>query len=848
MEDHTFDLEDDVTQHGHGQSSQHDHGGQHGHDDDVNHIVAAEAVLASLREVINGPNPPPSHVQSQLNNDQNQHAGLSASTATVQQNSQTLNNFGQPTSTITEETSSTTPSLPQPNPVIPIIEKGLTSLIEQIASNRNILDELNSPNAIQNLAKNLKALGEGNKKELDIIEDIKERLKATENGNGLISAYLDPEVSPFVLRTEYESMKSRYNALLVSSKSTGGKKEKKGKAVKHQPSENQPTSEPQAEQPRKEAENGQNSQLGGLEGRKKRSIRVEHLIHQMANRRLGVAYPVANFMSNGTRDLPDPTSIPPKAEESVNGVDEFRPDFRADVAAPGVRAFVDQVIEDCVESWQVSLGDDEPEVDRERITAAVNIYWARLCKRYDEQQHRERGELHRDELSRRKQNTYRRQQSLLARRFAAFDSSPLNVCKLRALYRTLLTIDFAAPTTDSPDPKREYTEEEWKAYRKLTCGERASEAHEVIDQFWLSPMARQLLTILDVYSADMNARARKKGRPKQPNPTFHLPFHLWERSTLPLLRPKDASGLPVSGAPGIVLYKFHVDEKVQQENTEWAKGLYDNPPIPDDDSNLPNLSDVMSMGIYASLKPLLKEAKEKANPRILSKEEVEDINNKEISTEEPMELDQSILDPATLSIGVGLGEGTNNNNSDYATLLALNRLTAAANPGGDETPNSSSNTSPVPLPQTPGSTSTSNAINNLANPFSHSTSNPLAGLSGITEHVLGPSFGSSIRARKLGKRSVSEFPGGAATPVPKRIKKDLSSNNLGSPSNSINNTNSIIADEFVQEHNEHELNDINSDILQHHQEQQQQQDEDDEDEDNVVNEEVQGDADFLNAL
>jgi hypothetical protein len=76
-----------------------------------------------------------------------------------------------------------------------------------------------------------------------------------------------------------------------------------------------------------------------------------------------------------------------------------------------------------------------------------------------------------------------RARQLLARRVAAFDQSPLNVCKLRALYRTLLTIDFAAPTNERPDPKRGYTEDEWFAYRRLSG---AKDGHEVVDQFWLS--------------------------------------------------------------------------------------------------------------------------------------------------------------------------------------------------------------------------------------------------------------------------------------------------------------------------------------------------------------------------
>lgn len=61
------------------------------------------------------------------------------------------------------------------------------------------------------------------------------------------------------------------------------------------------------------------------------------------------------------------------------------------------------------------------------------------------------------------------------------------------MYRSLLTIDFAARTDERPSPQREYTEDEWYAYRKLQYGSKAGEAHEVIDIFWLSPFVSQIL-------------------------------------------------------------------------------------------------------------------------------------------------------------------------------------------------------------------------------------------------------------------------------------------------------------------------------------------------------------------
>ncbi|OCF73509.1 hypothetical protein I204_05351 [Kwoniella mangroviensis CBS 8886] len=743
MEDHTFDLE-------------HDHlHAQVGHDD------ATQAVLASLRAaIIDPPHAAGDEVGGQVIvvEGEEELANADANAGLHQDDEDTMERYvhDQDEDEIVQDVNNQNPTQDTHTEhisqiLVSIIEKGLQSLSQQIKNDQSILDELNSPNAIQNLAKNLKILNENNKRNVNLIKNLSEQLKSyshndsIDTGDGddhqnLISAFTSTsaEQSPFVLRSEYDALKSRYEAL------ASGKKERKSRSSNKQSHYQQDNADPRLQSVKEVTQDGTGYASPGAEGRKKRSIKLEHLVHQKANRRLGVEYQVANFEAKGARELPAPNSDAPKAEDSISGVDEFRPDFKAELSSPSVKPFIDQVVQDCIEAWQSGVLGNEPDIDIDRITNSVHIYWTRLGKRYDEQLHRERGEVHRDEISRRKQNTYRRQQSLLARRLAAFDSSPLNVCKLRALYRTLLTIDFAAPTQDSPDPKREYTEEEWNAYRKLACGSRAAEAHEVIDQFWLSSMARQLLIILDVYSADMNARARKKGRPKQPNPTFHLPSRLWDKSTLPTIRPKDASGLPITGTPGIVLFKFHVDEQVQKDNPEWAKGLYDNPPIPDEDSSLPSLPEVMSMGIYTSFKSQLKEAKEKSNPKLMSAEEVEEMNNRIINPDDAIEIDQSMLDSTTLQNENGTPPTTG---GDYATLIALNKLNNLANSGSETAENPSTSA------------------------FTTSQHNPLGGLSGIGEHAIGPSPGSSMRARKLGKRSVSEVPGGAATPVPKRRRK-----------------------------------------------------------------------------
>ncbi|WVQ93692.1 hypothetical protein IAU59_000768 [Kwoniella sp. CBS 9459] len=835
--DHTFDLhtpEPDEHDHDqqHHQVHVHDHHQQQQHHVNENSVTshhvhaqshddnddAAEAVLASLRAVINDPHSAhsadnndthPSDPDADANSlldprlqDATAETDASTSVLTHQEQQQRVPSLqsGHAGGSV-NPVNANDDGASGPNIFVQAIEKALASLSEQIVVSQGILDDLNSPGAIQNLAQNLKALGEGSKKQLETIKTLSMLVKASEIGVGSSGDFIssiDPEISPIILRTEYDALKAQYDNLLASlpASKRGIHGPRKSRAPKPEAAAQGSASTSsrgngiQASDARfSQGEMG--AQAGGLEGRKKRSIKLEHLVHKMANRRLGVEYLVSNFESKGSKDLPDPSSEPPKAAESANGVDEFRPDFRGDINAGDVKPFVEQVIEDVMEAWSThGLHLEEPDVDRTRVEAAVHIYWTRLCKRYDEQLHRQRGEIHRDELSRRKQNTFRRQQSLLARRLAAFDSSPLASCKLRALYRTILTIDFAAPTQDSPDRSREYTEEQWNAYRKLACGSRANEAHEVIDQFWLSENVRSLLTILDLYSADMTARSRRKGRPKQPNPTFHLPPQLWDQRNLPTLRAKDANGLPISGAQGIVLFRFHVDESVQRENAEWAKGLYDNPPIPEEDAASPSLPEVMGMPIYAHLKPLVKEARERANPALLSDEEVEEINNRVITSDTAIEVDQSILDPSSLGVGVSVGGLDTSTDGEYMTFAALSRLTEpSGSPSTTPTGNAAS-ASPIGVDAIGGnglsiSTPTHSQLHShptlshqhtLTQPFSlpTQTANPLTGLSGIVEHTSGPSPGSSMRARKFGKRYASEIPGGAAQPVPKKKREIVS--------------------------------------------------------------------------
>lgn len=378
---------------------------------------------------------------------------------------------------------------------------------------------------------------------------------------------------------------------------------------------------------------------------------------------------------------------------------------------------------------------------------------------------------------------------LLARRQYAFDTSPLNLCKMRALYRNLLTIDYAAPTNEKPDPTRQYSDDEWHAYQKLTVGPRAHEAHEVVDIPWLSDTARALLNILDVYSADLSARQKRKGKPKTPAPTFHLPRPLWTpaASALPALRPKDADGLPVSDVAGLVIFRFAVSDEVARQFPSWAAGLYDNPPPSEDDAALPGLGEVLQSPVYAYLRPRIQREREKASPALMGDDEVQEALERAWVLQDEdgfgvgaagagaaggTELDQAVAatqellaQAAAAGAGAGVGGtgadpfGVNSNNAFLLSAhLGLPHLPQLAsllgNGGGMDGAGSGSVGSP-------GSASAS--ASGLA----------IAGLGGLgigaggtQRYPSGPAPGSSLRARKVGKRAAAgSVVEGAATPV-----------------------------------------------------------------------------------
>ena len=261
-------------------------------------------------------------------------------------------------------------------------------------------------------------------------------------------------------------------------------------------------------------------------------------------------------------------------------------------------------------------------------------------------------------------------------------------------------------------------------------------------RLWPLPddQVRALLNVLDVSATDQNNRVRRKGKPKTPAPTFHLPSELWNRATLPPLRQKDAEGLPVHGSQGLVLFKFHVDPAVIASNPEWAQGLYDTPPIPEDDISLPSLSEVLNSPAYSHLVPKVHAARASSQVTLMTPEQVAEINARPVEELSIGQLDEeTTLDLASAAAAAG--------NLDFLSATDgfgqpdSNDIGPSSPPGEGHAISISHDTTDLPplFPEGP---------------------------------PVGPAPGSSIRARKQAKRLASELPGGAAVPVPKRLRTD----------------------------------------------------------------------------
>ena len=87
----------------------------------------------------------------------------------------------------------------------------------------------------------------------------------------------------------------------------------------------------------------------------------------MANKRMGVEYNVSGFEVRGSGSLPNPDTPAPYPHQSANLIQEYRPDFRADIGHSSVQPFVHRVVDDVWELWQGGVGEGEPEMDRKKV-------------------------------------------------------------------------------------------------------------------------------------------------------------------------------------------------------------------------------------------------------------------------------------------------------------------------------------------------------------------------------------------------------------------------------------------------------------------------------------------------
>lgn len=228
---------------------------------------------------------------------------------------------------------------------------------------------------------------------------------------------------------------------------------------------------------------------------------------------------------------------------------------------------------------------------------------------------------------------------------------------------------------------------------------------------------------------------KRKGKPKGPAPGFHLPRELWDYSALPTLRPKDSEGLPVPGTQGLFLFRFQVDDKVVAENAMWAEGLYDNPPIPEGDALLPSLQEVMVSNAFQHLRPIVKHMREFCDVKQMTAEEIEAV------LAQP---DEEVV-PTITAVNDAMKNDIPSSDSVNDTLdLSLDTLVKMTE-----------NQYLVP----------GSLDSQLANLEATDTG---VGIGTPSKS----SLGTSVHARRMGKRTSLLPPGGAAMPVPKRFKAD----------------------------------------------------------------------------
>jgi hypothetical protein len=215
-----------------------------------------------------------------------------------------------------------------------------------------------------------------------------------------------------------------------------------------------------------------------------------------------------------------------------------------------------------------------------------------------------------------------------------------------------------------------------------------------------------------------------------------------------------------------VLFKFHIDERVQQEFPEWAADLYDNPPIPDEDKLLPELSDVMNANAFYHLRPKIKTAMDATVVQHMS---LEDVHAVLARTDGDILLPaEETPDAAAAAAAAAEADASFDlSSADFMSARGLESIVALASSqlmfASPAAPHSHPH---MPAPVTPLAAQHTHPLLPLNIDVAAPSASPTA--SGVP----GPSAGSSVRARRQAKRMMSEVPGGAATPVPRKRRRE----------------------------------------------------------------------------
>lgn len=191
------------------------------------------------------------------------------------------------------------------------------------------------------------------------------------------------------------------------------------------------------------------------------------------------------------------------------------------------------------------------------------------------------------------------------------------------------------------------------------------------------------------------------------------------------------------------MFNFHVHPDIINQYPEWAKGLYDDPPPDISDADLNSLSEILSGEGYESLVVRTKREKERQSAlRELGDIEIKEILSRTEDPPEDIEEDGELIIDVDSSI---IPTSTNGSMENYETIEEIGGMNLSGNIDESQEEIQSF------ISQEPADGSTKKKVKK--------------GKGGDIG-----SFGTSISARKLGKKSNQGPPLGAALPVARRSR------------------------------------------------------------------------------